>query len=431
MRVIRRSIGRIMLVALAAGLAGYGLAKLYIWFQARHGVEELARLAAPYANLEWDSVSAGLDGQMQIHGLTIQPRMLNDAISIKSLTIRAPVQLGPEELMHRLVTGELSDSLWIHAKGLTIRADGPLFQRLRQITGGYLWRTPLAALGCEGIKKLDRAILAQPDGDLLQANVKLRLRMRGAARQLALRVDVDLPKLAATTLEATMDIGRLVLFLKDPTALTKLPLKLTSLRIRHTDRGFNASRNLLCASAHDIPVTTFLDRHLAAVRAIYHERKPAPSEALFTQYRDFAAHGGDILLELNFDKPIALAELHRMDQQQLFTRTQFALAINGVRIHSPAEAWYPWISHDRFPAVQETAATDSFTKPPRFHDVSLADLNHHLGERARVITKDGSHHKGILKRVDASAVILQWELSGGYMRFSIAADKIREAQIYR
>lgn len=426
----RRHISRVIIVVLAAGLAGYGLARLYIWSQARHGVEELARLAAPYVNLGWDGVSAGLDGQLQIQGLTIQPRTLDDTISIQNLTIKAPAHLKPAELMRRLATGELSDSLRIDARDLTVRTDGALFQRLSQITGGYLWRTPLAALGCESTERLDRAILAQPSGDRVRANVALRLRMHGPARRLILFLDIDLPELAATTLEATMALGRPVLALMEPATLATLPFSLTNLRIRHTDRGFNTDRNLLCASEQNIPITVFLDRHLAAIRAIYHKRKPAPSEALFTQYRDFAAHGGDVLIDLNFSQPMTPVELYRMDKAQLLTHAQFALAINGVPIQSPAEAWYPWVSRNRPPAAQETATASSLPAPS-FHDIPVADLIHHLGERARIITRDGSHHKGILERIDADAVTLRWKLSGGYMRFSIAADKVKEAQIYR
>ncbi|MDN5848167.1 MAG: hypothetical protein L0H63_00820, partial [Nitrococcus sp.] len=115
---MRRSIARVMLVMLAAGLLGYGLAKLYVWSQAWRGVEELARLAAPYATLEWDSVSAGLDGQMRIHGLVIAPLTVDDTISVKTLTISLPIGFKAEELMHRLLTGEFTGTVRVDAEGV-------------------------------------------------------------------------------------------------------------------------------------------------------------------------------------------------------------------------------------------------------------------------------------------------------------------------
>ncbi|MCO6439637.1 MAG: hypothetical protein J5I81_00855 [Nitrococcus mobilis] len=435
MSTVRSHIGRIMLVALAAGLAGYGLAKLYLWSQARHGIEELARLVAPYAELEWQGISTGLDAQTRIHGLTLQPRGLNDTVSIKSLTIKTPAHLGAEELVHRLTLGELTDSLRIEARDLTIRVEGPLLQRLNQLTGGYLWKTPLAALGCGGdIEKLDRAILMQANDDpAVHANVALRLRMHRPARRARLLLDTDLQGLATIRLEATVDLDHPVVPSNGPTA-EALPIKVIALQIRYTDQGFNANRNLVCASRQNRPVAAFLDRHLAAVRTMYRARKPGPNEQFFTQYRDFATHGGDILIDLNFNKPMALTALYRMGKQPLVTQAQLSLAINGVSVPGPAETWYPWIKREQarpLLAVQKTAATKPVTAAPRFHEIAVADLIDHIGEQARLITKDGLRHQGILEQVNASAVTLRWGMSGGYMRFSIAAEKIKEARIYR
>ncbi|EAR22447.1 LSm family protein [Nitrococcus mobilis] len=435
MGTVRSHIGRIMLVVLAAGLAGYGLAKLYLWYQAQHGIEELARLVAPYATLEWQGISAGLDAQTRISGLTLQPRGLNDTVLIKSLTIQTPAHLEAEELAHLLTLDESTDSLRVEARGITIRAEGPLLQRLNQLTGGYLWKTPLAALGCGGnIEKLDRAILTQANDDpVVHANAALRLRMQRPARRAMLVLDTDLQGLATTHLEATVDLDHPVVPSSAQTA-EAIPIKVVALQIRYTDQGSNANRNLVCASKQNQPVGAFLDRHLTAVRAMYRARKPAPNEQFFTQYRDFATHGGDILIDLNFNKPMTLAALYRMGKQPLLTQAQFSLAINGVSIPGPAKAWYPWINQDQghLLVAQKTAATDSVTEQPsRFHEIAVADLIDHIGEQARLITKDDSHHQGILEQIDTNTVTLRWEMSGGYMRFSIAADKIKEAQVYR
>ncbi|MDN5870810.1 MAG: hypothetical protein L0H73_08855 [Nitrococcus sp.] len=426
----RRHIARVMIVVLAAGLVGFGLAKLYIWFQARRGVEELARLAAPYASIEWDSVSAGLDGRMQIRGLVIAPLTVDDTLSIKTLTIRLPSGFRPEELVRRLLTGELTGTVRIDAQDVALRSDGALFQQLNQITNGYLWKTPLAALGCKGIEDLDQAVLGQSGGGMVYANVALRL--RSPARQLALSLKIDLRELAATRVEAAIDVGHPFVPLRDPAALTTLPVTVSGLHIRHIDRGFNTKRNLLCASQQNMSVAAFLDRHLGAVRALYRDRKLAPSDQLLTQYRDFAGHGGEILIALNFDEPVAAAKLYRMDEQQLLTHARVSLAINGVSIQNPSEAWQLWINSDdgRFPAAAQAAAAESSTAQPSFHDIPVADLVHHVGERTRIITGDGSHHMGVLEQIDAGSLTLRWELSGGYVRFSIAADKIEVAQVY-
>ncbi len=434
MSTVRSHIGRIMLVALAAGLAGYGLAKLYLWSQAQHRIEELAKLAAPYATLEWQGISAGLDAQTRISGLTLQPRGLNDTVLIKNLTIKTPAHLEAEELVHLLTLGKLTDSLQIEARGLTLQAEGPLLQRLNQLTGGYLWKTPLAALGCGGdIEKLDRAMLTRANGDpVVHANVALRLRMQRPGRRAMVVLDTDLPGLATTHLEATVDLDHPVVPSDTPLAET-MPIKVIALQTHYTDQGSSANRNLVCANKQNQPVAAFLDRHLATVRAIYRARKPAPSEEFFTQYRDFAAHGGDILIDLNFNKPMALTALYRMGKQSLITQAQLSLAINGVSIPGPAEAWYPWSSRGQGQPLtaQKMPATNPVTQPPRFEEIAVADLIDHVGEQARLITIDGVHHEGILEQVDADAATLRWGMSGGYMRFSIATEKIKEAQIYR
>lgn len=428
---VRNLIGRIVIVALAAVLAGYGLARLYVWVQARRGVGDLARLAEPYAEVEWEGVRAGVDGEIRLHGLTVHPRGLNDTITIDTLEIQTSQGLVPNELAHRLAEGRLPAYLQIDARNLAFPVGGPLFRRLDAITGGYLWGTPLDSLGCKGVHHLGRSILENLDGQVLHANVELRLRMHRPTRRLALAMDVDLQKLAVTTLEATMDLGRQDLPLDQPSVLRSLPVTLTELRVRHTDRGFNSNRNLLCARQLDIPVDAFLRRHLDAVRASYQDHIPAPNAALFTQYRDFAAHGGDILIDLNPKRPISLAELAEMHGWPLSDRLQPLLAINGVPIHSPAAAWYPWTDKDGSAERSGgTTTAETSAEKPAFHDVAVSDLSRYLGKQARIFTQDGVQHKGVIEKIGADSVTLRWELSGGYMRFSIADDKIKQAQVF-
>ncbi|MDN5850928.1 MAG: hypothetical protein L0H63_15045, partial [Nitrococcus sp.] len=331
----------------------------------------------------------------------------------------------------RLLTGEFTGTVRVDAEGVALRADGALFEQFNQTTNGYLWKTPLAALGCKSIEDLGQAVVEQSGEGMVYADIALAL--RSPARQLALSLTIDLQELATTHLEAAIDLGHPFVPLQDPAALAALPVTMTGLHIRHIDRGFNTKRNLLCASAQNMPVAAFLDRHLAAVRALYHERQVAPNDELLTQYRDFATHGGEILIELNFKEPMATAKLYRMDEQQLLTHARVSFAINGVSIHNPSEVWYLWINndHDRVPAAAQAAAAEASAAQPSFHDIPVADLINHLGERTRIITIDGSHHMGILEHIDASSLTLRWELSGGYMRFFIAADKIKEAQVYR
>lgn len=433
MRAIGKLARRLLVALIVVAVLGAGGAKLYLWQQANEGMERIARLAEPLAQLEWESVGGDVAGQFRVEGLSIKPRGVDDEIYLKRLTVRADNIRDVLDLASRLRAGEIPTSMTMTVTGATVNVGGGAYRWLETATAGHWWGTPVDALGCGKVKDLNLEVLEALGHHSLKANAEFRLRLHEPTRRAALLLDVEIPGFASTTVDTVLSLGQTELPGNSASTVASMSPKISSLRIRYTDQGFNESRNYYCAAQLDVPVPEFIDRHLAAVREALSRHQPPPTASLLKRYRAFATYGGDLLLDLAPQKAVNLSDLYGLDRAQFIETMQPRLAINGRTITDPPEAWIP----SSEAAVVKASTGNTEEKPartstkPAFGEVTVEDLATLVGHVARVEMHNGSRHEGIIREATPLKVVLAKRMEGGEARFildpqEIAAVRVRQ-----
>jgi len=423
-----RFLGRFLVALLLAAALAFAAARGWLWYEAQRGMERLAELARPWAELDWEGVDTGVAGSIEITGLTITPQALEDSIYVEQLVLRADGARDLHSLARRLDSGDPPDALTLSAQDVTVNVGAPVYRRLNAIAGGRLWGTPLDGLACGGAGDMRSVVLDALDERFLAADVELRLRLHRPSARLALLLDVTLPELGASTVDASLELGAGAVAQTgriDPAALTP---SLSTLRLRYTDLGFNEARNYTCAARRDQPVEAFVDAHVAAVGAHLglDPDEAAAAEAL-ARYREYAVHGGDLQLDLTPQAGVPLADLPGLPAAELAALFRGRTSLNGRALDLPPAAWLkpaPATAPD-----DETADVTAAAAPRRFRAVEPRALAEHIGRRARLSTYRGARHEGLIGAADDNDVTLENPLRGGMMRFTVEFGEVRSAEV--
>lgn len=418
-----RFLGRFLVALLLVAALAFAGVRGWLWYEAQRGMARLAELAAPWAELDWEGVDSGVDGSIEVTGLTIEPRGLEDALYVEGLTLRADGVRDLHSLTRRLADGDLPDALTLSARDVALTIGDPLYRNVNAAAGGRLWGTPVDALACGDVTDARTAVFEALDQRFLEGDLDLRLRLHRPSARLAVLLDAQLPELGASTVDASLQLASDVLPAEGGIALRRLTPVLSALRVRYTDLGFNEARNYTCAARRDVDVADFLSDHVVAVAA----RLGLEGEEERARYGAYARHGGDLELDLTPQAAVPLRDLLRLPSDELAALFAGRSSLNGRPLQLPVNAWLQAPADGGEGAPAETA--EGAPVPPRFRSVPADALAEHVGRRARVSTYRGARHEGVISAADGDDVTLENPLRGGVMRFTVELGEVRSAEV--
>lgn len=273
------------IVLLAIVIAG--ALKLGAWYAVSHDAQRVVEALAPYAEIKYDGLTAGLDGSATISGVSVAPKGAHRIYRADSVSFDSPglLWLIKHALLHE---NELPAQFGLSVTGLSLPPEPWL---------DPLWLDPstfvlFASAGCES--RLGSGDWRRMDLDATVSS-RERLEYRYDAGQHALTTTLNLtaPGFAALVLEA--DLSGF-----DPAKLLQPKFwettHLDQFSATYADNGFMQRRNAYCAKRADLTAQQFADRHVAAVQALLQKSRIQPADEVMQMYRTLAGHGGSLRL---------------------------------------------------------------------------------------------------------------------------------------
>ncbi|HTI96609.1 MAG TPA: hypothetical protein VL425_08900 [Rudaea sp.] len=273
------------IVLLAIILAG--ALKLAAWYAVGHDAQRVVDALAPYAEIKYAGLAAGLDGSVTITGMSVAPKGGHRIYRADSVAFDSPglFWLLKHALLHE---NDLPAQFGLGMTGLTLPPEPWL---------DPLWLDPatftvFASAGCES--RLGSSDYRRMELDPTTPS-RQRFEYRYDANQhtLAATLSLSAPGFATLALEA--DLSRF-----DPAKLMQPKFLDTAhfdlLSATYTDHGFMQRRDAYCAKRVDLDTQQFSDRHIAAVQALLLKARIQPVDEVMQMYRSLAAHGGSLRL---------------------------------------------------------------------------------------------------------------------------------------
>ncbi len=259
-----------------------GALKLLAWYAVGNDADRVTAALAPYAQVKYDGLSAGLDGSVTVDKVTLVQPTSHTTYRADSLTIGTPglFWLLKHSLLHET---DLPPTLSLNATGVKLPPLPWLDpQFLDPVTGALF-----ASAGCgatftaEDYRRMGAPAAAtnlhseyhyQPDTHAL--DLKTTLSTPGYST-ITVRGDLHSFDLAALSNAQTWD-----------------KMRAGQLAVDFADDGFLNRRNQFCAQRLGVPASEFVARHITAVETLLGEHRAQPSAELVAVYRNLVEHGG-------------------------------------------------------------------------------------------------------------------------------------------
>ncbi len=273
------------IVLLAIILAG--ALKLGAWYAVGHDAQRVVDALAPYAEIKYDGLAAGLDGSVTITGVSVAPKGAHRIYRADSVAFDSPglFWLLKHALLHET---DMPAQFGLGMTGLSLPPEPWL---------DPLWLDPatftvFASAGCES--RLGSSDYRRMELDPTTPS-RQRFEYRYDANQHTLATTLSLSAPAFATLALEADLSRF-----DPAKLMQPKFWDTThfdqLSATYTDHGFMQRRDAYCAKRVDLGTQQFSDRHIAAVQALLLKARIQPVDEVMRMYRNLAAHGGSLRL---------------------------------------------------------------------------------------------------------------------------------------
>ncbi|MBS0571426.1 MAG: hypothetical protein JSS28_12505 [Proteobacteria bacterium] len=260
-----------------------GALKLAAWYAVTHDAQRVVAALAPYAEIKYDGLAAGLDGSVTLSAVRVAPTGAHRIYRADSVAFDSPglVWLLKHALLHE---NALPTQFGLTIAGLGLPPEPWLDAQ---------WLDPATftlfpSAGCEsrlGASDFRRMGIDTP----VTSRVRLDYRYDASQQALVATLNLSTPGFAMLALEA--DLSRF-----DPARLMKpgfwAVTRIDQLSATYADGGFLQQRNRYCAAQAHLPVAQFVDRHVAAVLALLGTAGIQPVDEVVRLYRTLVLQGG-------------------------------------------------------------------------------------------------------------------------------------------
>jgi hypothetical protein len=258
-----------------------GVLKLLAWYEVGQDAQRITAALAPYAEIHYDSLSAGLDGNVSLGGVnvTVKRGTARDAYHAAAVVLESPGVFWL--LKHALFNDNgLPSRFGVSVTGLKLPATPWLDpQWLNTSTV-----VPFESMGCGAA--LVPADYGKMGVSLGEARQRLDYRYDADSKTLDLTLTMSSPGTARLALEAEAHPF-------DPKASVVLDkLHVDQLSLDYADLGYLQRRNRFCGQRTNIGPGQFAEQHVEAVQALLQQHGIQPGSELVKLYRHLVENGG-------------------------------------------------------------------------------------------------------------------------------------------
>lgn len=281
-------------LGLAAALIA-GALKLLLWYAVKQEAERLTLTLAPYAQVQYDSISAGLNGAVGLNSVKVAIKREggSDIFAAEHAVLETP---GALWLLRHTLLGDdtLPPRFGINFQNLKLPGSGMSVPGI-----GPEWLSPLSyvpfeTLGCGVVTHLSLADYQQMGLNVGDRSLHGEYHYDSEAGTLSLALALSNPPLSSIALAAELNHF-------EPGALAGKAASIEKLRVEqlsfeYSDSGYLHRRNHFCAQHTAQADSQFVEQHIAAVQGFLKQRYIEPGAELLRLYRRLVESGGQITI---------------------------------------------------------------------------------------------------------------------------------------
>lgn len=437
---------KFLLIAAVAILALALGANWYYTREVRQQLDRLSRTVSMFGELTYDSVRLSPAGEIHINRLAFRPRQADgEAVSVERVALDAGGLGGIASLQGRLQSGRLPPELGVRIEGLSVSftaLPATLPTGRADASAGLLF----AAAGCGGRSGFDIDDLVGMDYFGWTADMAVHYRLVDRGQRLEVETRVRNRDAGAVSVDTTLD---LMAGSMDAAAVMAAARQadLRAFSLTYEDLGFYDRMLTFCAGETGMAREAYIDHHVAAWRTRWAQLGAEPDDAVVAAYRDFLETSGRLGLRSRSEYSMPVIGIAEYSLPEFLGRMETMLAVNDAEpvpmALTPVDS-QPAGAAAGPVAAADSAATDRAAEPgraiaprrsstgagPSWVDVEQSALAAHLDRQVRVETAQGRRYRGRLARVEADAIHIRIQGTGGYYVRPVERAGIRAVSVW-
>jgi hypothetical protein len=394
-----------------------GLIYVVLWWRTGVAIDRQLDALRPFMDVRRGGTVLGLNGDVGIRKLVIQPQAGSPMPAVRITADRAVVRTpGIFWVLRSAIFGvpdEIPSRFGFSLTGAGI--DGSPEALETAMVGGHVM-FPFELAGCEPGMSLEVAnALGLRDAD---GNFAFTMEY-GGADHLRLRIDAETPEQASLGGDINLSLGPG----SDP-SMRLMTAGFESLNFVIEDKGFGARRNAYCAKKLGVSPEDFVERHLQAVRADFAADGLVPGAAMDQAYAGFVRGGGKLTIQARPLRPGPLMQMQELGLESLGLFVDASVKhddnFTAPLVFLPADQFAPAVAMepgagpaaaetvptaDGAPAAAEAAAEPADGAPGS--EIAYDDLPRHLGAEIEVSTNIGTVRRGVLTGASSISIVLK------------------------
>lgn len=294
---------RILVIAVVLAVSGFFGAKLYIQYKVANDLDSVLAQVRPFADVTYDSVTASMNGELSIDGVTVVLPQFKDPIELDALTFETPGFFFLLGLRGDYQELEFPEHLGVTFEGLRAPLDADYLQRFETLAlTAQGQAAPTAAEACTTSAGASLAVLRSV------GYTDMVMDMRFAFRRTA--DDLDLEMSMHTEDMYDIDVTAKLAGVSDPSALARgTRPKLIEARLDYTDRSLNAKMMKECTEVHGVPHEQIVAAQLEELQNTAKAYGMELDDMILEPYSEFIAGKERFTLTAKPLRPVDLTQL--------------------------------------------------------------------------------------------------------------------------
>ena len=449
-----------LLLPLLIPLLAFAAVKGYFWYQVKRFVDQVVMQAAPFVDIQYDSIETSFAGHAGIKNIRIYPLGSNDFVRIGSIRVLSDNWLYFIKLGTPFDEGDLPHELGFEVNGVVINLGAEIADQLVQQSAGL----NESFLGCEKSELQGIELLQKLGYSSLTSDIKMSYLFSPESEYLTVRTEVATEGSASMEMSSDIDLG--ISSLKRE-QLTQLMPRLGGIDISYRDDSFIQKKLAYCAEINGETVSNFIDRHVDLTAEQYRQLGFVFSDSLVEGYRRFLTAGGEARLVVSTQEPIGMQEIMMKSPDEHLKSLNVHLEVNGKPITPVELSWDQSASGFQVGQSQQdevvvgenssearsgqsasSTSSDSeggivsrldtqdpvsLPEQPKmtYETTSINDLKNYLGSQVQIDTHNGHRIEGEIVKVLAGRLELRRRVGSGLIEMPVVFDHILRVKVLR
>ena len=452
-----------LLLPLLIPLIVFAAVKGYFWYQVKRFVDQAIVQAAPFVDVDYDSIETSFAGHAGIKNIRIYPLGSNDFVKISSIRVLSDDWLYFIKVGTPFDEGDLPNKLGFEINGVVLNLGAEIAEQLVQQSAEVDDSFP----GCEKSELQGVELLQKLGYTSLTSDIKMSYLFSPESEYLTVRTEVVTQDSASMEMSSDIDLGISSL---EREQLTRLSPKLGGVDITYKDDSFVRRKIAYCAEINGESVQDFTNRHVELTAEQYRQMGFVFSNSLIEGYRQFLTGDGEARLMISADEAIGMQEVMMRSPDEHLKSLNLHLEVDGKVINPVELSWEPpalsfqesLSKQDGVEAVADDANVEMNSsdnalsgtsglgdntasaeqnnsnqaekpqKPKMAYKVtSLNDLNNYLGFKVQIDTHNGHKIEGEIIQVLADRMELRRKVGAGVIEMPVVFDHVLRIKVLR